>query len=33
MVPIPGASRPETILDSLRAVELELSEQELEAIR
>jgi aryl-alcohol dehydrogenase-like predicted oxidoreductase len=33
MVPIPGASRPETILDSLRAVELDLSEQELEAIR
>jgi aryl-alcohol dehydrogenase-like predicted oxidoreductase len=33
MVPIPGASRPETILDSLRAIELDLSEQELEAIR
>jgi aryl-alcohol dehydrogenase-like predicted oxidoreductase len=29
VVPIPGASRPETILDSLRAAELQLSEDEL----
>ena len=33
VIPIPGASRPESIQDSVRAVELELSEQELEAIR
>src|SRR4051794_34306107 len=32
MIPIPGASRPETITDSLRAVELELSREELDAI-
>jgi aryl-alcohol dehydrogenase-like predicted oxidoreductase len=32
MIPIPGASRPETILDSLRAAELELSREELDAI-
>ena len=29
VVPIPGASRPETILDSLKAAELELSADEL----
>ena len=33
VVPIPGASRPETITDSARAAELELSPQELDAIR
>ncbi len=32
MIPIPGSSRPETITDSLRAAELELSEAELQAI-
>jgi aryl-alcohol dehydrogenase-like predicted oxidoreductase len=32
MIPIPGASRPETILDSLRAAELELAGEELDAI-
>ena len=32
MIPIPGASRPETITDSLQAVELELSRDELDAI-
>jgi aryl-alcohol dehydrogenase-like predicted oxidoreductase len=32
MIPIPGSSRPETITDSLRAAELELSATELEAI-
>jgi aryl-alcohol dehydrogenase-like predicted oxidoreductase len=32
VVPIPGASRPETITDSLRAAELELASEELEAI-
>jgi aryl-alcohol dehydrogenase-like predicted oxidoreductase len=32
VIPIPGASRPESILDSVRAVELELSEDELERI-
>jgi aryl-alcohol dehydrogenase-like predicted oxidoreductase len=32
MIPIPGASRPETITDSLRAADLELSPGELEAI-
>jgi aryl-alcohol dehydrogenase-like predicted oxidoreductase len=32
VIPIPGARRAESILDSLRAVELELSEDELEAI-
>lgn len=32
VVPIPGASRPETATDSLRAAELELSEEEVEAI-
>ena len=29
MIPIPGSSRPETITDSLRAAELELSDAEL----
>lgn len=29
VIPIPGASRPESILDSLRAVELELTDEEL----
>ena len=29
VVPIPGSSRPETILDSLEAAELQLSEDEL----
>jgi aryl-alcohol dehydrogenase-like predicted oxidoreductase len=32
MIPIPGASRPETITDSLEAVDLELSQEELDAI-
>ena len=32
MIPIPGASRPESITDSVKAVELELSDEELEAI-
>jgi aryl-alcohol dehydrogenase-like predicted oxidoreductase len=32
IIPIPGASRPETILDSLRAVELELTQDELRAL-
>jgi aryl-alcohol dehydrogenase-like predicted oxidoreductase len=32
VIPIPGASRPESILDSVKAVELELSDAELEAI-
>jgi aryl-alcohol dehydrogenase-like predicted oxidoreductase len=32
VIPIPGASRPETITDSLRAAELELSDAELRAI-
>ena len=32
VVPIPGASRPETIADSARAAELALSEDELQAI-
>jgi aryl-alcohol dehydrogenase-like predicted oxidoreductase len=32
MVPIPGASRPESILDSVKAVELELTPEELERI-
>ena len=32
VVPIPGASRPETITDSLRAAELSLSAAELQAI-
>jgi aryl-alcohol dehydrogenase-like predicted oxidoreductase len=32
VIPIPGASRPESILDSIRAVELELTQDELQAI-
>jgi aryl-alcohol dehydrogenase-like predicted oxidoreductase len=32
VIPIPGASRPESIEDSVRAVELELTADELEAI-
>ncbi len=32
VIPIPGSSRPETIADSIRAVELELSRDELDAI-
>jgi len=32
VVPIPGASRPESILDCIAAVELELTDDELEAI-
>jgi aryl-alcohol dehydrogenase-like predicted oxidoreductase len=32
VIPIPGSTRPETIADSARAVELELSEHELRAI-
>jgi aryl-alcohol dehydrogenase-like predicted oxidoreductase len=32
MVPIPGASRPESILDSVKAAELELTPEELERI-
>ena len=31
-IPIPGSSRPETIIDSVAAAELELSEAEVEAI-
>jgi aryl-alcohol dehydrogenase-like predicted oxidoreductase len=32
VIPIPGASRPQSIEDSVRAVELELTAEELEAI-
>ena len=32
VIPIPGASRPESILDSVRAIELELTRDELERI-
>jgi aryl-alcohol dehydrogenase-like predicted oxidoreductase len=32
MIPIPGSSRPETITDSLKAAELELSEAEVRSI-
>ena len=32
VIPIPGASRPESILDSVRAAELELSSEELDAL-
>jgi aryl-alcohol dehydrogenase-like predicted oxidoreductase len=32
MIPIPGASRPESIVDSVKAVDLELSHEELQAI-
>jgi aryl-alcohol dehydrogenase-like predicted oxidoreductase len=33
VIPIPGASRPESIQDSVRAVDLQLTDEELEAIR
>ena len=32
MIPIPGASRPESVADSVKAAELELSHEELQAI-
>jgi len=32
VIPIPGASRPETITDSIAAATLELSDDELDAI-
>jgi aryl-alcohol dehydrogenase-like predicted oxidoreductase len=32
MLPIPGASRPESILDSVKAAELELTADELERL-
>jgi aryl-alcohol dehydrogenase-like predicted oxidoreductase len=32
LIPIPGASRPESIADSVRAVELELDEEDLAAL-
>jgi diketogulonate reductase-like aldo/keto reductase len=32
VIPIPGSSRPETIADSARAAELELSDDEVRAI-
>jgi aryl-alcohol dehydrogenase-like predicted oxidoreductase len=32
VIPIPGASRPESIMDSVKAVDLELSHEELQAI-
>jgi aryl-alcohol dehydrogenase-like predicted oxidoreductase len=32
VIPIPGASRPESIADSARAVELELAHDELQSI-
>jgi aryl-alcohol dehydrogenase-like predicted oxidoreductase len=32
MIPIPGASRPESVTDSVKAAELELSHEELHAI-
>ena len=32
VIPIPGASRPESILDSVKAVDLELSHEELQSI-
>jgi aryl-alcohol dehydrogenase-like predicted oxidoreductase len=32
LIPIPGASRPESILDSMKAVELELTDEQLAAI-
>jgi aryl-alcohol dehydrogenase-like predicted oxidoreductase len=32
VIPIPGASRPESIADSVRAVDLELTHEELHAI-
>jgi aryl-alcohol dehydrogenase-like predicted oxidoreductase len=33
VIPIPGASRPESIQDSVRAVDLQLTDEELEEIR
>ena len=32
VIPIPGSSRPETIADSARAAELELTAEEVDAI-
>ena len=32
VIPIPGSSRPETILDSVQAVDLELTADELAAL-
>jgi diketogulonate reductase-like aldo/keto reductase len=32
VIPIPGSSRPETIQDSVRAVDLELSPEELKTL-
>jgi aryl-alcohol dehydrogenase-like predicted oxidoreductase len=32
VIPIPGARRPETILDSLAALDLDLSEAELASL-
>jgi len=32
VIPIPGASRPETILDSIKAIDLELTPDELELL-
>jgi aryl-alcohol dehydrogenase-like predicted oxidoreductase len=32
VIPIPGSSRPETILDSLAAADLELEPEELERL-
>jgi aryl-alcohol dehydrogenase-like predicted oxidoreductase len=32
VIPIPGSTRPETILDSLAAVDLELDDAELEQL-
>ena len=32
VIPIPGASRPESVTDSAQAAELELSREELDAI-
>ena len=32
MIPIPGASRPESVTDSVKAVSLELSHEELQAV-
>jgi aryl-alcohol dehydrogenase-like predicted oxidoreductase len=32
VIPIPGSSRPETVLDSARSVELDLSADELERL-
>jgi aryl-alcohol dehydrogenase-like predicted oxidoreductase len=32
MIPIPGASRPESITDSVKAADLELTQDEVDAI-